>query len=329
MNINSRKGMEAGFLVALIITIASFMLIAGVVMRFMSSAEDKEAEILCHDSILLRAQSAVNIGGPLVDAEIKVIPSLCKTIDKKIKGDREEIMEQMAQKIARCWWMFGEGRFEEILHGQTINVLPSLLGVDNQPNKCFNCYNIMVDQDEIKEGPILYSEFIDYMWTHSPPNVNKSVNYLQYIQSYGGPGMFVNIVEGSIKPGHAYTVSILPKTKDDEQINWMKWVGFAAVGGTVVVGIACGYFSGGLCIPAALTAAAKVGGAFAATGLGYELVQGKYRPSPDIDAPGGVQDYGSGVSVKDMFKERQYTSIYISDAQYGQEFCGSGDIAGE
>ncbi|MBI4983365.1 hypothetical protein HZC32_01870, partial [Candidatus Woesearchaeota archaeon] len=44
--LREKKGMEAGMLVAIIITLVSFVLIGGTVAKFMSSADDKEAEIL-------------------------------------------------------------------------------------------------------------------------------------------------------------------------------------------------------------------------------------------------------------------------------------------
>ncbi len=134
----NKKAMTSGFLVAIIITLVAFVLIAGTVSRFMSKADDKAAEQLCHDSLALRVRSAVNIAGQ----EIKYSPMFCKTIDKKITGTKEEVMKQIADKSARAWWMFGEGRYEEILKGGMKSVLPEF----SSSNDCFLAYNIMIDE---------------------------------------------------------------------------------------------------------------------------------------------------------------------------------------
>ncbi|HIJ11683.1 TPA: hypothetical protein HA278_06505, partial [Candidatus Woesearchaeota archaeon] len=46
-----KKAIEAGFLVALIIVLTSFVLIAGTIFRFISTADDAQAEALCKDSL--------------------------------------------------------------------------------------------------------------------------------------------------------------------------------------------------------------------------------------------------------------------------------------
>jgi len=228
----TKKGMEAGFLVALIITIVGGLLVGGVVMRFMSNTTDKEAENLCHDSVALRAKTAITHDGILDKEVIKSIPALCKTIDKKITGDREEIKEQIAHKMARCWWMFGEGRYEELLDSSQFSLLPSLFSFDRSKSKCFVCYNIMIDEKNI--NPIPVWEMQEYMDTHNYPGSN--ITYMQYIQSYGGPG---KIVFGTplIYPQTGYGISMMPKLEKGSSF----WGSAAKVlaGAVIVVGVVC------------------------------------------------------------------------------------------
>ncbi len=402
-----KKAMTTNFLVALIITLVAFVLIAGTVFRFMSGAEDKEAEILCHDSIALRATSTIrmNSGGDqdwhdIISGQAKVVPVLCKTIDTKVKGSREEIKEIIAEKIARCWWMFGEGRYEEILDGSDVHLAPALLGMSNEENDCFNCYNLMIEVDDIDAGddgygpgPIGQEELLNYMWNNDykemfkPCKLEKedckgckidsdcdqgkkagkclkdedckdddcqkfcairtSLNYFEYIQSYGGPGMFVNL-QGEIKGRHAYTISILPKNKDVEQTNWVKWGGYAAAigggllaAGGVIAAVICTAGTLGACTPVALTVAsgavtaggyiAGAGMTAAGAGLGYELIQGKYADPKDVAPPPGIEktDAGVQISFENMFKERAYSSVYLGETTYAQQYCVSGDLAGE
>lgn len=361
--------MEASFLVVIIITLVAFFIISTVIYRFLAKAEEKEAEILCHDSIAMRASTAlqINMGKEaddsdfdLIQATLKTAPVLCKTIDKKVKGDKQEVMKAVADKIARCWWMFGEGRYEEILQGGEFHFAPAILGMDNEENKCFNCYNLMIDEDDIEGGSIAYSELVDYMWnTPYLKRVYKckegegckectinadcgegvechkghcdqiqSINYFQYIQSYGGPGMFVNIVEGSIQPRHAYAVSMLPKTREKEQTNWLKWIGTAV---TAVLAVGCTVVSAGTCA-AIVVPAIKIVGTVTVGAYAYEGVQGGVLPDEKEAPTTGAPDCSKTnecPSVETMFKERGYSSVYLSDSKYGQAFCGSGDLAGD
>ena len=325
MILKNKKGLTASFLVGLIITVVAFMIIAGLVFRFMADSGEKESELLCHDSIALRAATALQINQgdgadwhDMVQATIKTAPVLCKTIDIKLSGSREEIKRKFAEKIAKCWWMFGEGRYEEILDTGDFNVLPALLGTHNEPNKCFNCYNIMIDQDEIDgDGdykcadsdscPITSQEFARYLWDENPLKTRGEchggieagcqeclkdnecegelmcidgwcekevdINYLKYIQSYGGPGMFINILsQEGIQARHAYSISILPKNKEKEQTSWLLWVG---VGLVVVGAIACTVATWGACAGAifgtagatAATTTTVVAGATATTAV--------------------------------------------------------------
>jgi hypothetical protein len=395
MILKNKKGLTASFLVGLIITVVAFMVVAGLVFRFMASADDKEAELLCHDSIALRAATALQINQgdgadwhDMVQATIKTAPVLCKTIDIKLSGSREEIKRKFAEKIAKCWWMFGEGRYEEILDTGDFNVLPALLGTHNEPNKCFNCYNIMIDQDEIDgDGdykcadsdscPITMQEFGRYLWDENPLKTRGEchggieagcqeclkdkecegelmcidgwcekevdINYLKYIQSYGGPGMFINILsQEGIQARHAYSISILPKNKEKEQTNWLAWVGI--IGGVVLIA-GCAVVTGGACLTAAIpfmsttltggaavaaTAVTTVGVASLKVGGGAAVYS--YVTQPDAQsAPqlGGTYDNAVKTSIETMFKERMRSSIYLSETKYGQTYCGTGDLGGD
>jgi len=363
----NKKGMSAEFLVGLIITLVAGGLLMWTAYSKLAQADEKQAEVICQESINFRAISALQINKndrddiDIIEAEIKS-PVLCKTIDKKIKGSKEEIMEQMANKMARCWWMFGEGRYDEILHSSDVKILPAVLGMSNEPNKCFNCYNILIDQDEIKDKDgnkiesIKTEEFLHYLW--DTPYVKKvsdcertecvscrkdndcisgasckegkcqiidSLNYIQYIQQYGGPGMMVTMMP-DIKPHQGYAISILPKTREQERTNWLK-LGGITVAGTAA--LACTIGTGGACFPLVL-AVGKIGLGAAVIGTGYDIIQENSPPeSPSIEGSGTTLDRGAQVSIETMFEERRYSSIYLSDIQTGQRFCGSGDLAGE
>ncbi len=310
----------AGQLVVIISVVVALMFVSGAVMKAYARAQDKEPEVLCRNSVALRASMQVNIDNVAVKAQIKPVPVLCKTIDLKIKGKREEITSQVAEKIAKCWQMFGEGRFEEPFKGQRVDLVPSLLGTADQPNQCFNCYYVIVDQRTIKDAqrqnaPISSEELLQYMVTHHPTWVNESVNYLEYIQSYGGPGYFANIAPQGIEAGRAYTISFLPKNTDESTINKVTVAGGALIALASVGAITCVVVTEGLCTPFAikLIAGTAIAGAkLTVGGAAYTLVQ-----------------QGGPIKVEDLYKQRLYSSIYLSEGATGQRFCGSGDLAGD
>ncbi len=323
--------MEAGFLVALIITIASFMLIAGVVMRFMSSAEDKEAEILCHDSILMRAQSVINVDAPGVDAEIKIIPPMCKTIDKKIKGNREELKRQIADKMARCWWMFGQGKYEEILHGSDVDIIYDF---GETKNKCFNCYMLMIDQDKIEGDPVIKGgEMTEFLNTEKYGPTNTT--YLQYIQEQGGPGKVV-FTAPAIIPMEAYAISMMPKNKNVDESEFWTGAGLVTAGvvvvGVVGVGAVC-ILTNVACVAVLSVAAAGVGeGAALTAGVAATQVVGAAGVTGSVLIAGaGAYTINSGYmkAMSTMYGEREVSSIYVGFSEVGQQMCGSEDIVGD
>lgn len=317
LRITSKKGLTASFIVGMMITIIAFVLISGVLIRFMSESEGKEAEILCHDSIALRAQSVVQIEHGLANVEIKGVPVLCETSDKKIEGTREDIKRQIADSMARCWWMFGEGRYPEILEGSDIDLLPSLLGTEELQNQCFNCYTLLIDEAEIQGGPIPSTEMGDFLANeiYAPRNVT----YLQYIQEFGGPGV-AGILSGTIQAREAYTISIMPVVKEEGSTNWVKWIGVGVVGG---IGLVCTVTTAGLCGAPAVAAVSGAAGTAAAGALTYELVDGRYA-----DDPGFFANYANGIPLEELFREREVSSVYLANLQLGQQMCGSGDISG-
>lgn len=246
--------MTAGFLVAMIIVIASFMMIAATIMRFMSGAEEKQAEELCRESVAIRATAAVRAFG----GEFKLSPLLCKTIDKKVKGDREEVQQVIASKMAKCWDMFGAGRYTTTVFENT-----NMFGNDNN---CFLCYVLPVEKIRDDEGQKVITEdqFHDFLSSRDIPRA-KGTSYLNYIQMKAGGDGYVGtlLTERGIAEGRAY--GIVYKGKKEDCGDECKYL----IAGGVAVGAVLGgvvYFAGGIItIPATLAIAAAGGIAQAAT----------------------------------------------------------------
>ena len=105
-----KKG-SFSFLAGVIILLIGAFAVISVITVFMLKASDKEVENLCRDSILIRAKTTLNVEGK----EFKATPPLCNTINKKVSGKQEEVKKTFSDLAARCWWMWGEGKYEEII----------------------------------------------------------------------------------------------------------------------------------------------------------------------------------------------------------------------
>lgn len=298
MLISGKKGIAAEQLVVIILVIASFMLIAGAVTRAMAKADDKQAENLCRNSLALRATTAINSDGSLVESNLKLAPVLCKTIDKKVSGDREEIKQQLANSMARCWWMFGEGRYEEILDKGAL--VPAFFNLDKAENDCFVCSTALINEDSLE--PITPEEFYRYLSTTKYPAV-KDKTYLEYIQEYGGPGSLV-LLE-NIMPRQAYGISFLAKNKELE--------------GTISGGVAKTVGGAALVFAAGALSVVCVGTVVCAILVGVPLASG---------VAVGVAGY---VDIKAQFygAEREVSIIALDDLETTQQNCFRGDFAGE
>ncbi len=324
MFMKSKKGDAAAFIVGTMITLIAFFLIAGMLVRFTAKTSDKEAELLCQNSIALRARSALQIG-KLAGIEVKLVPPLCRTIDKKVSGSREQILRQIADKMATCWWMFGEGRYEDLLSSfGTKGLLKVLSYEDSGPNQCFNCYTILVGEDEIKGGPINADEINEFLLKNKYFRAN--ISYLEYIQSHGGPGRVV-FTAPQIFPNQAYTISMMPKNVAGSTF----WTGIFKVGGAALI------LPAGLPVITALGLGEGIKSAVEDNPSPGELpiVTGKAAPLVYgiVALAAGAQTYLSHAGymdiMNDAYKERDVSSIYVGFLKVGRKMCGSGDIAGE
>lgn len=216
MNIN-KKAIAAGFLVVLVITLVSFFLLAGTILKFNKQSEEKQKVALCKDSVQLRAATAISFGGGA--EEIKYSPILCQTIDKKVSGKKEDVEKAIADSMATCWQMFGEGRFKK-------NIFSTISAFGGDA-RCFMCYTILVDPSSkfTEKDSVRDLDFQQYLRettyrSYAPPNGKENTpaqkeSYLQYLQTGGGPGYFFGfLTDQGIKPGRAYAVMYKAKYED-------------------------------------------------------------------------------------------------------------------
>jgi len=237
---NSKKGMAINFMVQMVVVILAFVLIAMVINKFMGGAEDLAAEGICHDSVALRAATVLQLG----KAQLTTTPLLCKTIDKKIKGDREEVLMEVSDSMARCWWMYNEGLYDNQAKDLGLETFHELFGISSTNSECTVCYSLAIDSEDLDENPITASELMDYVRETEYKNGNS---YLEYIQSGGGPGHIM--ILDNIENGGSYGTTFLPKNSMEGDWSWVGYaVGGAAFFGTAVCIIAepCGAIAAGV-----------------------------------------------------------------------------------
>ena len=163
-------------IVILIILLVSFIVILFLLFRLNIGGES-DSEI-CHNSVVMRGSSVIPADAtPLKCSRTYV----CLSKDGSCEGmtspeiikvkTKEEIFSVLAEEMANCWWMFGEGKVDYI-------------GKDFffKDNYCSICYQVAFD-DSTKsiEGigeNISKDEFYNYLSLTPVPD--KEVNYSEY-----------------------------------------------------------------------------------------------------------------------------------------------------
>src|SRR3989338_2160801 len=177
---NKRGDMTTTQIVMLIILIVSFAVLLILYFRLgLGELSDKQ---ICYNSVILKSKSPGSIGAGGLDCKTNyicisggkdckdMIPT--KTIDVNPK-EKQEIFKPIAEEMADCWWMFGEGKVDYVEY--LVNVFPE--------SHCAVCS--VVKFDETIQGEFLdgfdYEEFYNFL---SVEQVKEGQSYLNYL--YGG-----------------------------------------------------------------------------------------------------------------------------------------------
>ena len=169
--INKKGELTTKNLITIIVLITSFVIILFLLFRLdLGAVTDKE---ICHNSVVLKSKAQGLVGE--LDCKTNYVcisgGGECEEIspDETINvnaDNKEEIMKVIADEMADCWWMFGEGEL-------------AYLGTDFQGEHCAICSEIKFDsliQDELPE--ITYLEFYNYL---SQTMKSDTESYLRYL----------------------------------------------------------------------------------------------------------------------------------------------------
>jgi hypothetical protein len=163
-------------IVLLIILIASFAVILFFIFRL--NLGETNAKEICYNSVVSRGASVLPSDSIPLNCQTTYV---CITKDgscKKMSGTKEikkvktkdEVYDTLANEMADCWWMFGEGKINYV-------------GKDLTPEKlyCSICSQIAFD-DSLKEifpdNQIDQTEFYDYL---AKTNISAGESYLDYL----------------------------------------------------------------------------------------------------------------------------------------------------
>jgi hypothetical protein len=214
----------------MILIALSMMAVAFVLFSvFLPGCTERGPEELCRSTVVTRVSTPLN----LIEKGLYWAPLACETQDLDIKGNHEELKAQTAQLMARCWYMFNEGRQDELLNSDQVE---KVFGWEDNDNECFLCYSLAIDQNSIEGGAIGADEMHKYLVEEDHYKV-KGLTYLNYIQSYGGPGNVA--IMDSIEPNNAYGVAFLGKSSDNSEWTWLDTVSVGAAAVACATGVGC------------------------------------------------------------------------------------------
>ncbi|MEK6847733.1 MAG: hypothetical protein AABX50_01250 [Nanoarchaeota archaeon] len=165
MKIKNKKGeLTTKQLVTLIVLIASFIIILFLIFRLnLGQTTDEE---ICRNSVVLKGQPQF-ISGPL-DCKIAYV-----TISTEKK---EEIMKTLADEMASCWYMFGEGKIDYGSGGVRG-------AIDTQVDYAI-CSIIEFDDNVGEKIPqVSYQEFYNFLNIEKKDETQTYLKYLYGIDS--------------------------------------------------------------------------------------------------------------------------------------------------
>jgi hypothetical protein len=174
MKTNKKGELTTQQIVLLIILILSFAIILYFLFQ-LNLGKESEKEI-CHNSVVLRGNTGLAKEGFNLNCKREYV---CITKDgsceqmtsptlEKVKSV-DEVYEVLANEMADCWWMFGEGKVDYV-------------GKDffKKDNYCSICSQVAFD-DSLKEeigNEISKDEFYKYL---SETNISQDQTYAEYL----------------------------------------------------------------------------------------------------------------------------------------------------
>lgn len=221
--LNKKGELTTQQIVLLIILIVSFAIILFFLIKL--NLGNQSEEEVCHNSVILRGTSVVTDAVPLeCKRQYKCISydGTCEQMTDpdviKVKTENE-VYKALAEDMANCWWMFGEGK---------VNYVGSELIPDHY---CSICSQIAFDnsvKDNIFNGSPEFDKkkLYNYLASQKRSDGKSYLNYLNLegFNVYSGNFGVVNLEK------QQYSLTSI--TSD---VSTWGWIGIGAVGGAALV----------------------------------------------------------------------------------------------
>ena len=161
-----RGDITTGTVVTLILLVLAAIVLFAVISVFNSGMAGSVQDVVCAFSVRLSHKSQI------IASSFSVFPMAC--YEKKIElieGTKDEVMGKIADLMATCWWMYGEGKFE------SVKGRPLKLGTD----VIYNCY--VVDNVKIKDKEsITYDGFYEFLISKECDKGKGVSSYYDYFE---------------------------------------------------------------------------------------------------------------------------------------------------
>ncbi len=156
---NQKANLSMEKIIRWTLIIISFILITGFIGTFFSKLNDLSDEEACRASVIMRSKASIDLK---IHKFTNLFPLTCKTKDyvlptknnyKNSAEKEEEIEDEIADLMAKCWWQFGNGNLNDILDEDVWG-----------KRKCHVCYTFKIEKEENSQ-PISIDKFIDFLST--------------------------------------------------------------------------------------------------------------------------------------------------------------------
>ncbi len=164
---NKKGDMTLKKLVTIILILGSMFVLSGFAIFTTDNVQEKGQEEICRASVFARDEYTIDPGKPggLI-GEQKIVPLQCFSYEREIPDDLHEmsiegIMGNIGDYAVKCWYMFGEGLYEDTLK-------------DYWGDECHVCYIFTIDDagiaksiEESNYGQPGYKRSGDTIFDHS------------------------------------------------------------------------------------------------------------------------------------------------------------------
>jgi hypothetical protein len=211
---NKKGELSTQQIVVIIILITSFVVLLYFLFRL--NPAKSSAEEVCHNSVVLASKGSGLVGG--LDCKTNYLcisgggectgfsPTETAKVDSSKK---EEALKAIADQMATCWWMFGEGQ-REYLSANVLEEAGDALFGSSTPYHCAICSKVRLDSSM---PDVSYSELYNYLATNKTSR-SPTQTYLQYL--YGVSSLdslktafqlkAASFSSGGISPGTDYAI---------------------------------------------------------------------------------------------------------------------------